>query len=166
MCRREKKYIYNNVGQFVEKCKNSIFVIFIRLVKIQNLFNLLLSTRKSVAEKKKKDICHLYVYVKYEQNRWLRHCIIKSVFHETKQFNFPEKNVPSQTCLTWVSDHFAVGVEHPSRTTFFSILFLLCHSCTGLWAKPCRAAPTSLKYDFKDACERLDNLFIDTTTLK
>ncbi len=165
MCRREKKYVYNNVGQFVQKCKNSIFVIFIRLVKIQNLFNLLLSTRKSVAEKKK-DICHLYVYVKYEQNRWLRHCIIKSLFHETKQFNFPEKNVPSQTCLTWVSDHFAVGVEHPSRTTFFSILFLLCHSSTGLWAKPCRAAPTSLKYDFKDACERLDNLFIDTTTLK
>ncbi len=30
----------------------------------------------------------------------------------------------------------------------------------------CRATPTSLKYDFKDACERLDNLFIDTTTLK
>ncbi len=27
------------------------------------------------------------------------------------------------------------------------------------------AAPTSLKYDFKDACEILDNLF-DTTTLK
>ncbi len=53
MCRREKIYIYNNVGQFVQKCKNSIFVIFIRLVKIQNLFNLLLSTRKSVAEKKK-----------------------------------------------------------------------------------------------------------------
>ncbi len=24
---------------------------------------------------------------------------------------------------------------------------------------PCR--PTSLKYDFKDACERLDNLFIN-----
>ncbi len=44
--------------------------------------------------------------------------------------------------------------------------FLLCHSSTGLWAKPCRAAPTSLKYDFKDACERLDNVFIDTTTLK
>ncbi len=119
-----------------------------------------------VSQREKKDICHLYVYVKYEQNRWLRHCIIKSVFHETKQFNFPEKNVPSQTCLTWVSDHFAVGVEHPSRTTFFSILILLCHSCTGLWAKPCRAAPTSLKYDFKDASERLDNLFIDTTTLK
>ncbi len=120
-----------------------------------------------VSQKKKRHlsfICRLYV--KYEQNRWLRHCIIKSVFHETKQFNFPEKNVPSQTCLTWVSDHFAVGVEHPSRTTFFSILFLLCHSCTGLQAKPCRAAPTSLKYDFKDACERLDNLFIDTTTLK
>ncbi len=37
-------------------------------------------------------------------------------FHETKQFNIPEKNVPSQTCLTWVSDHFAVGVECSSRT--------------------------------------------------
>ncbi len=92
----------NNVGQFVQKCKNSIFVIFILLVKIQNLFNLLLSTRKSVAEKKK-DICHLNLYVKYEQNRWLRHCKMKSLFHETKQFNFPEKNVPSQSCLTWVS---------------------------------------------------------------
>ncbi len=39
-----------------------MFVIFILLVKIQHLFNLLLSTRKSVAEKKK-DICHLNVYV-------------------------------------------------------------------------------------------------------
>ncbi len=47
-----------------------MFVIFIRLVKILNFFNLLLSTRKSVAEKKK-DICHLNLYVKYEQNRWL-----------------------------------------------------------------------------------------------
>ncbi len=100
MSQREKNN--NNVGQFVQKCKNSMFVIFICLVKIQNLFNLLLSTRKSVAEKKK-DICHLNLYVKYEQNRWLRHCKIKSLFHETKQFNFPEKNVPSQTCLTWVS---------------------------------------------------------------
>ncbi len=130
MCRREKKKYYNNVGQFVKNVKIA-YVIFIRLVKIQLLFNLLLSTRKSVAEKKK-DICHLNLYAKYEQNRWLRHCIIKSLFHETKQFNFPEKNVPSQTCLTWVSDHFAVGVEHPSRTTFFSILILLCHSSTGL----------------------------------
>ncbi len=61
MCRREKNY-NNNVGKFVKKCKNCIFVIFILLVKIQNLFNLLMSTRKSVAEKKK-DICHLNVYV-------------------------------------------------------------------------------------------------------
>ncbi len=61
----------NNVGQFVQKCKNSMFVIFILLVKILHLFNLLLSTRKSVAEEKKKDICHLNLYVKYEQNRWL-----------------------------------------------------------------------------------------------
>ncbi len=76
----ERKNYNNNVGQFVQKCKNSMFVVFIRLVKILNLFNLLLSTRKSVAEKKK-DICHLNVYVKYEQNRWL--CKIKSLFHET-----------------------------------------------------------------------------------
>ncbi len=62
MCRREKKN-NNNVGQFVKKCKNSIFVIFILLVKIQNVFSLLLSTRKSVAEKKKRDICHLNLYV-------------------------------------------------------------------------------------------------------
>ncbi len=48
----------------------------------------------------KKDICHLNVYVKYEQNRWLRHCKIKSLFQETKQFNFPEKNVPSLNALT------------------------------------------------------------------
>ncbi len=101
MSQREKKN-NNNVGQFVQKCKNSMFVIFIRLVKILNVFNLLLSTRKSVAEEKK-DICHLNLYVKYEQNRWLRHCKIKSLFHETKQFNFPEKNVPSQTYLIWVS---------------------------------------------------------------
>ncbi len=79
MSQREKNY-NNNVGQFVQKCKNSMFVVFIRLVKILHLFNLLLSTRKSVAEKKK-DICHLNVYVKYEQNRWL--CKIKSLFHET-----------------------------------------------------------------------------------
>ncbi len=46
-----------------------MFVIFIRLVKILNLFNLLRTSRKSVAEKK--DICHLKLYVKYEQNRWL-----------------------------------------------------------------------------------------------
>ncbi len=59
-------------------------------------------SRKSVAEKKK-DICNLNLYAKYEQNRWLRHCKIKSLFHETEQFNIPEKNVPSQTCLTWVS---------------------------------------------------------------
>ncbi len=26
-----------------------------------------------------------------------------NLFHETKQFNFPEKNVSSQICLTWVS---------------------------------------------------------------
>ncbi len=78
-----------------------MFGIFIRLVNILNLFNLLLSTRKSVAEEKK--TCYLNVYVKYEQNRWLRHCKIKSLFNETKQFNFPEKNVPSQTCLSWVS---------------------------------------------------------------
>ncbi len=77
MSQREKNN--NTVGQFVEKCNNSMFVIFILLVKILNLFNLLLSTRKSVAEKKK-DICHLNVYVKYEQNRWLRHCKIQSLF--------------------------------------------------------------------------------------
>ncbi len=88
MCRREKKN-NNNVGKFVKKCKNCIFVIFILLVKIQNLFNLLMSTRKSVAERKK-DICHLNVYVAK-----------LNLFHETKQF--PEKNVPSQTCLAWVS---------------------------------------------------------------
>ncbi len=99
MSQREKNH--NNVGQFVQKCNNSMFVIFIRLVKIL-MFNLLLSTRKSVAEKKK-DICHLNLYVKYEQNRWLRHCKIKSLFHETKLFNFPEKNVSSQTRLSWVS---------------------------------------------------------------
>ncbi len=104
MSQREKNN--NNVGQFVQTCKNSMFVIFIRLVNILNLFNLLLSTRKSVAEKKK-DICHLNLYAKYEQNRWLRHCKIKSLFHETKLFNFPEKNDPSQTCLTWV--FFAVN---------------------------------------------------------
>ncbi len=98
MSQREKKN--NNVGQFVQTCKNSMFGIF-TLVNILNLFNLLLSTRKSVA-KKKKDICHLNLYTKYEQNRWLRHCKIKSLFHETKQFNFPEKNDPSQTCLRWV----------------------------------------------------------------
>ncbi len=153
MCRREKKYIYNNVGQFVQKCKNSIFVIFIRLVKIQNLFNLLLSTRKSVAEKKK-DICHLNVYVKYEQNRWLRHCKIKPVFHETKQFNFPEKNVPSQTCLTWVSDHFAVGVEHPSRTTFFPSFFCSVTHRRGSRQNPAVPPPlhsnTILKMHVKD----------------
>ncbi len=51
-CRREKKN-NNNVEQFVQKCKNSMFVIFSLLVKILNLFNLLLSTRKSVAEKKR-----------------------------------------------------------------------------------------------------------------
>ncbi len=100
MSQREKNN--NTVGQFVQKLKNSMFVIFILLVKILNLFNLLLSTRKSVAEEKK-DICHLNLYVKYEQNRWIRHCKIKSLFHETKQFNFPEKNVSSQTCLAWVS---------------------------------------------------------------
>ncbi len=98
MSQREKNN--NTVGQFVQKFKNSMFGIFI-LVKILNLFNLLLSTWKSVAEKK--DICHLNLYVKYEQNRWLRHCKIKSLFHETKQFNFPEKNVPCQTCLRCVS---------------------------------------------------------------
>ncbi len=78
-----------------------MFVVFIILVKILNLFNLLLSTRKSVAEEKK--TCYLNVYVKYEQNRWRRHCKIESLFHETKQFNFPEKNVSSQTRLSWVS---------------------------------------------------------------
>ncbi len=89
MCRREKKN-NNNVGKFVKKCKNCIFVIFILLVKILNLFNLLMSTRKSVAEKK--DICHLNLYVAK-----------LNLFHETKQFNFPEKNVSCQTCLAWVS---------------------------------------------------------------
>ncbi len=54
MSQREKNN--NNVCQFVQKCKNSMFVIFIRLVKILNLFNLLLSTRKSVAEKKKRHL--------------------------------------------------------------------------------------------------------------
>ncbi len=101
------------------------------------------------------------------KNRWLRHCIIKYIFHETKQFNFPEKNVPSQTCLTWVSDHFAVGVECSSRTApphFAPSLF--CSVTHPQGSRPCRAAPTSLKYDFKDGCEILDNLFIDTTTLK
>ncbi len=90
MSQRKKKK-NNNVGKFVKKCKNCIFVIFILLVKIQNVFNLLMSTRKSVAERKK-DICHLNVYVAKLK-----------LFHETKQFNFPEKNVSSQTCLAWVS---------------------------------------------------------------
>ncbi len=45
------------------------------------------------------------------KNRWLRHGKIEYIFHETKQFNIPEKNVPSQTCLTWVSDHFAVELN-------------------------------------------------------
>ncbi len=58
-CRREK-HNNNNVGQCV-KCTNSIFVIFILLVKIQNLFNLLLSTCKIVAEKKKTSVIFIYV---------------------------------------------------------------------------------------------------------
>ncbi len=102
------------------------------------------------------------------KNSWLRHGKIKYIFHETKQLNFPEKNVPSQTCLTWVSDHFAVGVECSSRTApphFAPSLF--CSVTHPQGSRPCRAAPTSLKYDFnKDASERFDNLFIDTTTLK
>ncbi len=80
----------NNVGQFVQKCKNSIFVVFIRLVKI--LICLTFSVNMEKCRREKKD-CHLNVYVKYEQNRWLRHCKIESLFHETKQCNFPEKNV-------------------------------------------------------------------------
>ncbi len=43
---------------------------------------------------------------------------------------------------------------------------LFCSVTHPQGSRPCRAAPTSLKYDFKDACEILDNLFIDTTTLK
>ncbi len=96
------------------------------------------------------------------KNRWLRHGKIKYIFHETKQFNIPEKNVPSQTCLRWVSDHFAVGVECSSRTApphFAPSLF--CSVTHPQGSRPCRAAPTSLKYDFKDACEILYNLFID-----
>ncbi len=92
-----------------KKCTNSIFVIFILLVKIKNLFKVIFCCQHVKVSQRKKDICHFHLCVKYEQNRWLRHCIIKSLFHETKQFNFPEKNVPSQTCLTWVSDHF----QHP-----------------------------------------------------
>ncbi len=140
-----------------KKCTNSIFVIFILLVKIKNLFKVIFCCQHVKVSQRKKDICHFHLCVKYEQNRWLRHCIIKSLFHETKQFNFPEKNVPSQTCLTWVSDHF----QHPH---FAPSLF--CSVTHPQGSRPCRAAPTSLKYDFKDACEILDNLFIDTTTLK
>ncbi len=65
------------------------------------------------------------------KNCWLRHDKIKYIFHETKQFNIPEKNVPSKTCLRWVSDHFAVGVECSSRTApphFDPSLF-----CHGSW---------------------------------
>ncbi len=60
MSQREKKK-NNNVGQFVQKCKNSMFVIFIRLVKILHLFNLLLSTRKSVTEKKKRHMSFKFI---------------------------------------------------------------------------------------------------------
>ncbi len=59
MCRRENN---NNVGKFVKKNVKIAYLLFLFFVKIQHLFNLLLSTRKSVAEKKK-DICHLNVYV-------------------------------------------------------------------------------------------------------
>ncbi len=45
----------NNVGQFVKNVKIA-FVVFICLVKIQNLFNLVLSTWKSVAEKNKTSV--------------------------------------------------------------------------------------------------------------
>ncbi len=90
----------NNVGQFVQKCKNSMFVVFIILVKILICLTFCCQHGKVSQRKKRR---HLNVYVKYEQNRWRRHCKIESLFHETKQFNFPEKNVSSQTRLSWVS---------------------------------------------------------------
>ncbi len=77
---------------------------------------------KGVAEEK---------YAKYEQNRWLKHCKMKALFHETKQFH-----IPSSTA--------ALGKTLPCHPHFTLII----------------------KHDFKDACERLDNLFIDTTTIK
>ncbi len=43
---------------------------------------------------------------------------MKSLFHETKQFNIPEKNVPSKTCLTWVSQVIVVEM-------FFNFVFVL-----------------------------------------
>ncbi len=65
----------------------SLFDIFIRLVKIQNLFNILLSTQE---EKSFKLICKIW-----PKPLACRHCEIKSLFNE--QFNIPEENVPSQT---------------------------------------------------------------------
>ncbi len=44
-CRREIIFFLYNVGQFVQKRKNSIFVIFIRLFKIRHFFKLLQSTQ-------------------------------------------------------------------------------------------------------------------------
>ncbi len=54
------------------------FCCFYSSCQNTNLFNLLLSTWKSVAEGKK--TCYLNLYVKYEQNRWCRHCKIESLF--------------------------------------------------------------------------------------
>ncbi len=53
----------NNVGQFVQKCKNSMFVIFIRLVKIQKLFNLLLSTQYAKCCRGKKKTSDIKIYM-------------------------------------------------------------------------------------------------------
>ncbi len=97
MCRREKKK-YNNVGQFVKNVKIA-YLLFLFVLSKYKICLTFWCQHGKVSQREKKDICHLNVYVKYEQNRWLRHCKIKSLFHETKQFNFPEKNVPSQTCL-------------------------------------------------------------------
>ncbi len=43
---------------------------------------------------------------------------------------------------------------------------LFCSVTHGKGFRQNHAVPTSLKYDFKDASERFDHLFIDTSTLK
>ncbi len=91
MCRREKKN-NNNVGKFVKKNVKIAYLLFLFFLSKYKVCLTFWCQRGKVSQREKKDICHLNVYVAK-----------LNLFHETKQFNFPEKNVPSQTCLRWVS---------------------------------------------------------------
>ncbi len=81
--------------------------------------------------------CHFNSYAKYELNCWIV-IELKSLFHETEQFNIHEKNVFPDLhdlgflAVTWPFSSPSLTSFKDSASTFsFAIIILLRHSSTA-----------------------------------